>query len=225
MKLKHFSYRLLPGSCLLCEQRSRRDRDLCDPCLHDLPFIKHACARCAIPVQRGARTCGGCLRSPPPYDLARAAFRYDFPLDRLILRFKFFNDQAAGALLGELFAQRMQARPGAVLLPVPLHVTRLRERGFNQAELLARMLAGAHHLPLRTDVLRRVRATEVQSGMNAAARRRNVKNAFAVVATPPAHAVIVDDVVTTGSTVREIAMALRRAGTDLVEVWSLARAD
>lgn len=129
-------------------------------------------------------------------------------------------------MLGELFAASLPVdspQPGG-LLPVPLHARRLRERGFNQSELLASEIAQRLCIPLLTDVLFRTRETAVQSGMNAAARRRNVRGAFALCDDPlPTHVAIVDDVITTGSTTGEIARLLHAAGVTKVEVWALAR--
>ncbi|HEX7046149.1 MAG TPA: double zinc ribbon domain-containing protein [Gammaproteobacteria bacterium] len=226
--LDSLSFRFLPGCCLLCQKRSGRHHDLCSDCEHDLPWLGVACTQCALPVpatHRGA--CGDCLKLPPVQDASRAVFRYGWPLDSLIQRFKFNGDHAAGRTLGELFAQGVRARTPLpdCLLPVPLHSRRLRERGFNQSELLADSVATKLAMDVRNDLVERIRETAVQSGMNAVARRRNVRNAFALCAERlPAHIAILDDVVTTGSTSAEIARLLRRAGVKRIEVWALARA-
>src|SRR5690606_25479155 len=146
--------------------------------------------------------------------------------DRLLPRFKFHRDLAAGRLLAEAMAARFAPlpRPGA-LLPVPLHRGRLRRRGYDQALELARPLARALDLPLLPGALRRVRATRPQSELDAAARARNLRGAFAVEAgTPlPAHVALVDDVMTTGATLHAAALALRRAGVARVDAWVCAR--
>lgn len=219
------SFRLLPGCCLLCGQRTFRARDLCRSCEADLPFHDHSCVRCGLPVHGKDNVCGSCLKAPPPQEVFHAPFRYAFPLDGVIQRFKFNQDHAAGRLLGELLVDHLRVadRPDCVI-PVPLHPRRQRERGFNQAEILFAPVARHLRLPLRTDLVARSRETAVQSGMNAAARRRNVKDAFAITRTMlPAHVAIVDDVVTTGSTCREIAKLLKGAGVGRVDVWALAR--
>lgn len=228
MNLEWLSFHVLPGRCLLCEQPSRRARDLCAACEFDLPVLGNACPRCATPIPRSALACGACLTHPPPQQLAHAAFRYAWPLDALIQRFKFHRDLAAGKMLGELFAQEMSRRKFTVpdaLVPVPLHPRRLRERGYNQSLLLARVLAERLGLPLCEDLVERRRETAVQSGMNARSRRRNVRNAFAVRRMPQhlAHIAIVDDVMTTGSTLMEIARLLLGSGIAHVEAWTLAR--
>lgn len=224
MSIGPFSFHALPGCCVLCARRSERRRDLCAACENDMPRIGNACVRCALPLVN-AGVCGRCLQHPPPQDATRAAFRYAWPLDALVTDFKFNGDHAAGRVLGELFAESLSfgSKPDC-LLPVPLHAKRLRERGFNQSLLLADAFSRKWRIEVNASLLARVRETEVQSGMNARARRRNVRGAFGLTAqNVPRHVVIVDDVVTTGSTTAEIAALLRRMGVEVIEVWTLAR--
>jgi len=222
-----------PGRCLACAEAGQPGHDLCAACLASLPWNRHACARCAIPLpeadddtDHAGRHCGPCLRRPPPLRATCAAFVYAAPLDRLLPRFKFHQDLAAGRLLAQLMAQSLAGaeRPQA-LLPIPLHRARLRQRGYDQALELARPLARALRLPLLDDALVRTRATAQQSRLDAAQRRRNLRNAFVVNArTPlPAHVALVDDVLTTGATVHAAAHALRRAGVGRVDAWVCAR--
>ena len=170
--------------------------------------------------------CAACLQRPPPLDATWAAFLYAAPLDRLLPRYKFHGDLAAGRLLAQLMAQAWSGdvRPQA-LGPVPLHQARLRRRGYDLALELARPLATALDLPLRCDLLQRVRATAAQSELDAAARRRNLRGAFRAGGRGlPAHVALVDDVMTTGATVHAAAEALRRAGVARVDAWVCARA-
>jgi ComF family protein len=172
------------------------------------------------------RECDRCLRTPPPQVATCAATAYRFPLDQLLPRFKFHGDLAAGALLARLLAEAAvaAARPDAIV-PVPLHRSRLRERGYDQALELARPVARSLALPLLPHGLRRIRATAAQSELDAAARRRNLSAAFAAGSDPlPAHVALVDDVMTTGSTLAEAAGTLRRAGVARVDLWVVARA-
>ncbi|VXB14305.1 Amidophosphoribosyltransferase [Luteimonas sp. 9C] len=216
----------LPGRCLVCREPGAGGLDLCPACTAALPWMPHACRRCAQPLPTGDPVCGACLRRPPPLDTVIAAFDYGFPVDRLLPRFKFHRDLAAGALLGACLARATvaAARPVA-LVPVPLHLARLRARGYDQALELARLLARHHALPLRGDLLHRVRPTAPQSRLDAKARRRNVRHAFAVrcPSEVPAHVVLIDDVMTTGATLHAAAQALRRAGVGRVDAWVCAR--
>jgi len=225
---ENLSFLILPGCCVLCRNPCARRLDLCTACERDLPVIEHACTGCAIPLPgvANALLCGACLQRHPPQNATRAIFRYAYPLDNLVQRFKFHGEQAAGNVLGKLFAARAlkTGEHSFTLLPVPLHPRRLRERGFNQAELLARAIGDRFHWEVRGDLLLRTRETAVQSNMSAAARRKNVRNAFALrTGHVPERIVIVDDVVTTGSTTAEIAALLRKAGAREIEVWALAR--
>jgi len=208
---------------LLCGARS--DSDLCVACIADLPANKNRCRRCALPLAIDASICGDCLRRPPPFTAAFAPFRYGYPLDALIMRFKFGRDLASGNALAQLWLDHASAaeRPQAIV-PVPLHLSRLRERGYDQALELAAPIALALGLPLADALLRRERATSPQTELDARARRRNVRGAFAVTDTPPAHVALFDDVMTTGATLRECARMLVRAGAQRVDVWALARA-
>ena len=169
--------------------------------------------------------CAACLQRPPPLDATWAAFLYAAPLDRLLPRYKFHGDLAAGRLLAQLMADAWPggARPQA-LVPIPLHQARLRQRGYDQALELARPLATALDLPLRCDLLQRVRATAAQSELDAAARRRNLRGAFRAGGRDlPAHVALVDDVMTTGMTATAATQALLAAGAAGVQVWVLAR--
>jgi ComF family protein len=219
--------RLWPAHCLACtEAVAPGGRDLCPACLLGLPWNRCACLGCGLPLPVPAAACGHCQRRPPPLAETRAVFRYEAPLDRLLPRLKFHDDLAAGRLCAELMAEALAgvARPDA-LIPLPLHRRRLRTRGFDQTLELARPLARTLALPLRDDLLARVRETAPQSRLDAAARRRNLKGAFVVrpgIALP-AHVALVDDVMTTGATLHAAADALRRAGVARVDAWVCAR--
>lgn len=219
---------LLPTRCLLCAAPGGGD-DLCAACAAELPRNPVCCARCAEPLAQSAVLCGACQREPPPWDAAWVPFRYEWPLDRLESRFKFAAGLTAGRVLAAqwLAAGPPPARP-ELIVPVPLHRGRLRRRGYNQALELARPLAGALGIPLRHDVLERVRATTQQTELDAKRRRANVRGAFRLRprrdAGLPAHIALLDDVMTTGATLAECARVLRRAGVARVDVWALARA-
>ncbi len=221
--------RLWPAHCLGCAATiAPGGRDLCPACTRDLPWNRCACLRCGLPLPllQPVEACGRCRRRPPPLTETHAVFRYEAPLDRLLPRLKFHDDLAAGRLCADLMAEALAgaARPEAVI-PLPLHRRRLRARGFDQTLELARPLARALALPLRDDLLARVRETAPQSRLDAVARRRNLKGAFAVrpgIALP-AHVALIDDVMTTGATLHAAADALLRAGVARVDAWVCAR--
>ncbi|MDZ7791063.1 MAG: ComF family protein [Xanthomonadales bacterium] len=220
---------LLPPVCLICGQHARIGLDCCSGCEADLPVIDSLCLRCGLPLPAAARACGRCTRRAPGFDRTWPAFVYAGALERLVHRFKFHRDLAAGRVLAGLTARRLAAmgahRPQA-LVPVPLHWRRQLWRGFNQSRMLAddlsRQLGGIPVAPM----LRRSRATPAQSGLPAARRGANVRGAFR--AHRPGcrlrHVALVDDVMTTGTTLDACARALKKAGVARVEVWVVARA-
>lgn len=219
---------LLPPRCLLCGAQGDDGRDLCAACANDFPLNRVCCPRCALPLEAPAPLCGECLRREPPFAAAWSPFRYGHPLDLLEARFKFHRDLAAGRVLSELMIERVQIDTPSLpdlLIPVPLHVSRLRERGYNQALELAKPLARALNIPLDATAMTRTRGTQAQTGLDAKARRKNLLGAFAVARTDlPPHVALIDDVMTTGATVHECARTLREARVTRVDVWALARA-
>jgi ComF family protein len=218
---------LLPPRCLACE-RPADGRELCADCAAGLPSNRCACPRCALPLPQPAPLCGRCIRRLPRFERAFAPFTYADPVDRWLGRLKFRDGLACGRLLGDLLAEATAAEfvDGIdALLPVPLHPARLRQRGYNQALELARPLARRWQLPLWPDGLRRQRDTPHQIGLDAKTRRRNLRGAFA--ADPRVagrRLLLLDDVITTATTLNEASAELRRAGALEVRVIAVARA-
>jgi ComF family protein len=166
---------------------------------------------------------------PQPFDAVYGLFRYEDPVDQLITRLKFAQELSCARVLGTLFARVHRARGVALpdcLIPMPLHPRRYRERGFNQSREIARHIAPRLGLPVATRLLERQRHTDPQTELDAAARARNVANAFALRRSriPPRRVALVDDVMTTGSTAAAAARVLKAAGCERVEVWICARA-
>jgi len=218
--------------CLLCDEPAEAELPLCSGCEVELPWLGAHCTVCALPLPAANLVCGACQARPPAFARVEAPWRYAFPIDSLIARFKHQARWPLGRLLGELLARHLQhafaeglPRPDA-LLPVPLAERRLRRRGFNQAEMLASWLAGPLGLQVDGQLLRRSHDTPAQQGLDAAARRRNLRGAFAL-SDPRAlagrHLALVDDVLTTGATAEALARLLRDAGAARVDVYCLAR--
>lgn len=221
---------LWPHRCALCAQPGQSDLDLCAGCESDLPLNDNVCEHCAEPLPRELAQpalCGACLKQPPVFDACVAPFLYGFPVDRMIQRLKYGGDLVYGRILGQLLARHLacrQTRPELVI-PVPLAPLRYRERGFNQARELALPICKAFALNLRSDLVTRHRETREQAALDRNERLTNTQRAFVLTAPLRArHVAIVDDVVTTGSTVNEIAKVLRAAGAEWIEVWAVARA-
>ncbi|MNX99685.1 DNA utilization protein GntX [compost metagenome] len=219
-------------SCLLCDETADGIPPVCTACEIELPWLGDHCLTCALPLPAAGLTCGHCLKQPPAFEQVIAPWTYSFPVDSLITRFKHNAKWPFGRLLAELLAQYLQhrfeddlLRPHA-LIPVPLANRRLRQRGFNQAAMLARWLSASLDIPCDERLLLRTQDTDAQQALNAQDRRKNLRNAFALA--PGAvvkglHLALVDDVLTTGATAQALARLLMDAGAARVDVYCLAR--
>lgn len=221
-----------PPTCVLCQAPGHEGMDICPGCLADLPRNRSCCPVCALPLPAGhppGSPCGACQKHAPVFDACHSAFVYREPVSRLVTGLKFHSRMHYGRLLGQLLARslREQGAPmPQLLIPVPLHTQRIRERGYNQSLELARWVARDLDLTLDGESCSRIRSTAAQSDLSLKDRRRNVRGAFAVVRPLAADQVaILDDVLTTGSTVSELAKVLKGAGAIRVEVWAVARAE
>ncbi|MFA5941325.1 MAG: ComF family protein [Sinimarinibacterium sp.] len=216
---------LLPARCRSCGCALEHG-PLCAACSHDLPWNDGACRRCALPLAAGD-TCPQCLQRPPHFDSAWAAFRLETPVQHFIHALKYHADFAQAHVLGELMAVRLNLRPAPLpqlLIPVPLHGRRLVRRGYNQAHEIARVIATRCGIENAPHAAARLRATEDQIGQSAAARRRNMRNAFALrIDLTGMRVALVDDVMTTGATLDALARVCRTAGAAHVEAWAAAR--
>jgi ComF family protein len=219
-------------SCLLCDEPSDTDTPICVPCERELPWLGDQCTTCALPLPAPGLTCGECLQAPPAFTQVVAPWRYDFPLDSLITRFKHNGKWPFGHLLADVAGQYLQhrfdeglPRPD-VLVPVPLANKRLRQRGFNQAALLGRWLSQQLDLPFAEHAVRRIHDTSAQQDLDARARKHNLRHAFALAPETDVqgrHCALIDDVLTTGATAQALARLLKDAGAARVDVYCLAR--
>ncbi len=224
MKLSTLSRNLLAwtgGDCLLCGEESGPEL-LCAACVAELPTLAEHCPQCALPSPAGA-VCGSCLERPPHYDRTLALWRYEFPCDRLVQALKY---RARLALSG-FFARSLASRPLPevdLIVPMPLHPKRLAERGFNQALEIARGLARRLGRPIEPRGALRVKDTPPQTRLPYEERAKNVRGAFLCkLDLSGASVAVVDDVMTTGATLNELARALKRAGATRVENFVIAR--
>lgn len=208
---------------------------LCAACINAAPpIISPLCSCCGKPfaTMEGAdHLCGGCLTDPPPFAAARAALVHSGTTRELIHRFKYSHKvmlrRPLGLMAGPLLDGFVSSFSADIVVPVPLHTKRLRQRGFNQAILLGEIFAQRWKLPLLRNNLRRIRWTEPQVNLTAAARAENVRGAFALAdaaAVAGKRVLLIDDVYTTGSTVKECARTLDKGGAAAVAVLTVARA-
>lgn len=229
-----------PPVCLVCGAARSGEEvfDICPVCIGALsPVVRHACRRCAIPIDgelsgAGIVLCGNCRVSPPPFDASVAALRYGGKTRELIHRYKFLGKTRLAGALGPLLCAALN-RAGAMegidlVIPVPLHRRRLFQRGYNQSWLLAAEVGKAFGVPVACDLLVRARFTRPQFALSRADRRKNIKNAFTVLA-PGRLAgkavLLVDDIMTTGATLGEAARAMKREGAARVVCAVAARAE
>lgn len=225
---------LLPPACHLCTTpliAQDADTLLCCTCRADIPPLASACRRCRKPLpsfDSTDHTCEACLRRPPPFSRVDCVGRYDGLLKTAIHRYKYRDNLPLAKPLGQLLVE--QIPPGSahchdMVIPVPLHRSRLRRRGYNQALELARPVAKALALPLESQLLHRLRATPAQQGLPLRKRTSNLRGAFHCKgALAGQRVLLVDDVMTSGATVTECCLTLRQAGATDVGVAVLGRA-
>ena len=195
----------------------------CAPCDAALPYQPDAhCPVCALPTLDGA-VCGRCLKRHPQFDRTVAAFAYSFPLDKVVQALKFNEQLHLADGLADKLVRRITLRPDCIM-PMPLHPARLRERGHNQSLEIARRMASRLNISLLPHACQRVRDTPPQSGLKWKERGKNMRKAFHCAEDLAGqHVAMVDDVMTSGASLNELALALRRAGASEVSAWVVAR--
>jgi ComF family protein len=215
----------LPQACFLCGTRVIGQL-LCAGCAADLPALTGgACPQCALPTSNG-EICGACLKHPPAFDHALAVYAYDFPLDVLVQQCKYAHVTPLTGVFAEQMARRIGQPESRIdyLLPMPLHPERLAQRGFNQAAEIARRLSPRLGIPWLPDACRRLRNTPSQAGLDLQTRQRNLRGAFSCgIDLSGKRVALIDDVMTSGSSLDELARAARKAGAAEIHAWVLAR--
>lgn len=210
--------------CFLCGARSVGAL-LCPACAADLPRLPaERCPVCAAPTHAGA-VCGRCLKRQPAFSRTVAVYRYGFPASVLVQQLKYGGELALAPWLADRLADELERDElPDVLIPMPLHGRRLRERGFNQAALVASRLGKRLAVPVDLESCRRVRDTRPQVELPMKSRRGNMRNAFVCDADLSGRRVaLVDDVMTSGASLNELARVVKKAGATEVEAWVLSR--
>lgn len=221
---------LFPPTCLLCGNSGHHSRDLCQACYNSLPYNHFCCYRCGENLETTNPVpllCGKCQQQLPAYDETKAPFLYQGSIRHLIHNLKFNARFENARLMGALLAEKLleSSELPDCIVPVPLHPSRYRERGFNQSIEIGRTISKNLNIPLDLSSCRRVRNTRHQTNLPAKQRMNNMKNAFSVVKPLSAgHVAILDDVMTTGTTVNELAKTIARTGVVRIDVWICGRA-
>lgn len=218
---------LLPQNCLLCADPRGGDLGICAECLHDLPWLDvMVCRQCALPAH--GTICGSCLKQQPAFDATQALFRYDYPLDRLLQHYKYQASLQLAHNFAKLWLERsgkssLSSKPD-LLIPMPMHPQRLKERGFNQALEIAKIISRNTDIKLDYTSCIRSRHTAPQASLPHKERVKNMRGAFSCTHDLTGKdIVILDDVITTGASLNELATTLKQAGAASVECWVIAR--
>lgn len=217
----------LPSICVLCNQANPSPLAVCSECISLLPQLGPSCTHCANPLPDAFYPiCGACIKKKPHFDLAAIAYSFEEPIRTLLHRFKYQNGLYLGPFLGQLIfnAKEQKKLPTPeCLIPVPLHASKIKHRGFNQTLILTQFLAKRLHIPYDVKHCRKITNTLAQAHLDKIKRSGNIKKAFVVDKLPYRHIALVDDLLTTGSTLNELAKQLKKAGVCQVDIWCCAR--
>jgi len=224
--------------CLFCDESTYNSEAVCSPCYQDLPWNVHHCSQCALPLPALQKTnpkhpisivCGECISTPPPFTSTVASFCYATPIDKAIQKLKYNHKQYFASIFANFLTttihQQYQGTPlPSCLIPVPMHKSKLKTRGFNQALLISQKLSKRLSIPTNATILQKVKSTPSQTGLNKRQRTQNLKSAFRLKGPVEGlHIALIDDVVTTRATSDLLSQLLIDAGAERVDVWCIAR--
>ena len=220
LKFNHFTQLIFKQNCLLCAIATDNNIGICQNCTDELPYSPaSSCPQCGL--SSNSLICGSCLNSPPDFDITRAVFIYAFPIDAMMQRYKYGDALHISRTFGKFLVEEIDLNSIDLIIPMPMHPARLKERGFNQALEIAKVFSG-NKLDYTSAI--RQKLTPPQASLPFKARVKNIKGAFAINNSLTGKRVaIVDDVMTTGASLNELAKTLKKAGASHVECWVVAR--
>ena len=220
---------LFKQHCLLCNASTKSQISLCKQCIDALPRTPQPCCpQCGLATQ--GEVCGKCLKEKPYYDKTTALFAYAFPFNAVLQEYKYNHALYLSKTIAQLFVDNILSHNIDIIIPMPLHPNRLKERGFNQSAEVAYILAKAIGIPVNDTACQRIKHTPPQASLPLKERLKNMRGAFSVnqaLATQHIKGkriAIIDDVITTGSTVNELSLVLKKAGALSVHCYAFARA-
>ena len=223
-----FSTTLFQPHCVLCASHNGGELGACQACLDDLPWHNAPqCPQCNL-LSNGL-TCGSCLNTPPHFDITRALFTYDFPVDSLLQHYKYRDmlhlaNMFATLLMDKKLAHQKLAKKIDLIIPMPMHHSRLKERGFNQALEISRIIAKNTQIKLDYSICQRIKLTPPQASLPLKERIKNILGVFSCQQNLQGlNIALVDDVMTTGASLNELAKTLKQAGAAHVVCWVIAR--
>ena len=219
---------LYPWLCNVCLNKCNDRAGVCAQCYPLLPWCNSVCSICGLAISVDSQhqyMCGECQQRRPHFDHLFAPLWYEPPISQFIVDYKYSNRLEYAQLLMDLFMSKCRMpNCDALLIPVPSHPTRIRERGFNAVYELTRVFRQVSNIDYATRRIKRTLITDTQNGKSRRERRRNVKNAFKVIKKiEPKKVILFDDVVTTSATVNELSKCIKKQGVETVEVWAIAR--
>jgi ComF family protein len=217
----------IPTVCVLCHHHHAQSSSLCSTCSQLLTRLHNPCQYCACPLpSEQFLICGECLRKKPAFDRVITAYTFEEPLRSLLHEFKYLKALHLRPLLAALMIEAYDEKMAQAdcIMPTPLHTARICERGFNQAAELAKIIAKKIKKPYVDSICKKINNTLPQVGLTAQDRRKNLRYTFIAKPSPYQHVLMIDDLVTTGSTANEIARTLKRQGVKHVDIWCCARA-
>ncbi len=217
---------LFPKKCIVCKQPPQENHPCCQHCYDELPFQSLACHQCGQRFAADSDYCGRCIDHPPAFDACFCPFQYKKVIKTHIQSFKYYEKPELAHNLAQLLKYELQANDieyPELIIPVPLHINKLRHRGFNQSQLLANALGTSLDIEVAHNIIKKHKATEAQAGLTLKQRSKNLKKCFSVNKKINAKSVvIIDDVITTGTTVNEISKILKRNGVNYIQIWGIA---
>ena len=222
-----FKHIIFKSSCLLCASPQANNHGLCSPCLNELPWHPtSSCPQCGL--SSSGQLCGSCISAPPDFDATQSVFLYQYPIDKMMQRYKYGNMLNISHTFGQLLADKSSFEAIDLIIPMPMHPARLKERGFNQALEIAKVLTKNCKDKLDYKSVERQTLTPPQASLPLKERVKNIKGAFKVNAEitekfTGKRIAIVDDVMTTGASLNELAKTLKKAGASHVTCWVIAR--
>ncbi len=214
---------LTQQSCVLCQASASQSIAFCQACLSSLPSLDHPyCRVCA--AQTHGEICGSCLNSHPYYDSTQALLAYQYPIDSIIQHYKYQDALYLSESFGRLMADSLDFMGVDLIIPMPLHPNRMVTRGFNQSLEIAKVIAKHHQLVMDSQHCEKVKDTPPQASLAYKDRIKNMKNAFTCnTQYQDLHIGIIDDVMTTGTSLNELAKTLKKAGGSKISCYVLAR--
>lgn len=218
---------LLKQICILCASHEGGELGICMPCLSDLSWhTSPQCPQCGL-ISDGS-VCGSCLKAPPSFDATHALFSYDYPVDKLLQHYKYKETLHLANTFASLLANKIQPSTHSLkidrIIPMPMHVTRLKQRGFNQALEVARLMSNNMQIKLDYQSCQRIKYTPPQASLSLKERIKSIRGVFnCAQSLQGLNIALVDDVMTTGASLNELAKTLKQAGAAHVECWVIAR--